>query len=210
MGPSSSRLVLSPWALFAGFSVCCTTTLDPTTLDQPDAQPGGANSGGQANIGCPDASETGGAGFVSCVNLSPCLSVGGAEEYILCQHNLSYDAAAFECGLRGGHLVEIDSAEENLLLAQSAEESIGTNIWLGGRRSEAYVWAWQDSQTVFWQGGRDGTPVEGVFVAWEPGEPNNTSTVSDEPEKCLALTLGDTDWNDRACSIELAFACERD
>jgi hypothetical protein len=127
---------------------------------------------------------------------------------VLCEHALSYAAAAHECRLRGGYLAEVDSIAENTLLAEIAGQTVGTNVWLGGRRGETFVWAWERSQTVFWRGERDGVPEEDVFVVWQPGEPNNSSTVSDEPEKCLALTLGDADWNDRACSIELPFACE--
>lgn len=144
------------------------------------------------------------------MDLPPCENLGERGDHILCAHELSYDAAAHECRLRGGYLVEVDSAAENVLIAAAAGQTVRTNVWLGGRRSEAFVWAWENSQTVFWRGDSNGTPEEDVFVAWEPGEPNNTSTVSDEPEKCLVLTLGDIDWNDRACSLELPFACELD
>lgn len=150
----------------------------------------------------------GGATFSSCVELRPCTSVGEGGDHLLCEHALPYEAASLECELRGGHLAEVDSEAENLLLAAIAGQTVGTNVWLGGTRSETHVWAWEHSQIVFWRGGSDGTPEEDVFVIWQPGEPNNSSTVSDEPEKCLALTLGDADWNDRACSLELPFACE--
>lgn len=106
--------------------------------------------------------------------------------------------------------MEVNSEAENLLVAGAARQTVGTNVWLGGKRSEAFVWAWEDSQIVFWRGEEGGTPEDGVFVTWQPGEPNNSSTVSDESEKCLALTLGEVDWNDRACSLELPFACEMD
>jgi len=33
--------------------------------------------------------------------------------------------------------------------------------------------------------------------------------VVDEPERCLALTPEGNDWNDRACSLSLPYACER-
>lgn len=157
-----------------------------------------------------DCSESEDASFLTCADLPPCSQLGEEGNHILCAHELSYDAASHECRLRGGHLAEVDSAGENALIAQAAEQTVGTNVWLGGRRSETFVWAWEHSQIVFWSGDRNGTPEENVFVAWEPGEPNNTSTVSDEPEKCLVLTLGDIDWNDRACSLELPFACEID
>lgn len=194
-----------------GVSLCCwgcTTTLDPTTLESSSSQD--PEPMVPPPTGCSEDNGLGGASFSSCVDLQPCENLGERGDHILCAHELSYDAAAHECRLRGGYLVEVDSAAENVLIAAAAGQTVRTNVWLGGRRSEAFVWAWENSQTVFWRGDSNGTPEEDVFVAWEPGEPNNTSTVSDEPEKCLVLTLGDIDWNDRACSLELPFACELD
>lgn len=177
----------------------CTTTLDPTTHDMSEPEP---------EPGCYEAEGMGGASFASCADLPPCALLGDDGAHVICAHRLSYDAASHECRLRGGHLVEIDSAEENQLVAETVGATVGTNVWLGGRRTEAFVWAWERTQRVFWRGEEVGTPEVGVFVTWQPGEPNNSSTVSDEPEKCLALTLGDVDWNDRACSLELPFVCE--
>lgn len=203
-------LILSSSAVFliscTFFLNSCTTTLDPTTLDSPAQEEPEPVVPEPPLCGAQEA--LGGATFSSCVDLTPCEVVGEAGRHLLCAHELSYDAASHECRLRGGYLVEIDSAEENALVAVAAGQAVGTNVWLGGRRSETFVWAWEYSQTVFWRGDRNGVPEENVFVAWEPGEPNNTSTVSDEPEKCLVLTLGDVDWNDRACSLQLPFACE--
>lgn len=193
----------------------CTTTLDPTTLDtseagtdpepepEPEPEPGPDL---EPEPGCYQGE--GGSTFANCADLPACSLLGEDGSHLICEHRLSYDAASHECRLRGGHLVEIDSAEENQLIAETVEATVGTNVWLGGRRSEAFVWAWERSQIVFWRGEEAGMPEDGVFVTWQPMEPNNSSTVSDEPEKCLAFTLGDADWNDRACSLELAFVCE--
>lgn len=192
----------------------CTTTLDPTSLEPSPSQeptdPEPLDPVDPPPPGCYEGEGLGGATFSTCVDLPPCETVGDDGGHLLCPHALSHDAAAHECHLRGGYLAEVDSEAENTLIARAAEQTVGTNVWLGGRRSETFVWAWERSQTVFWRGDRDGTPVDDIFVAWAPGEPNNTSTVSDEPEKCVALTLGGSDWNDRACSLELPFACELD
>jgi hypothetical protein len=32
--------------------------------------------------------------------------------------------------------------------------------------------------------------------------------VSTEQERCLALTLGGNDWNDRVCALALGYVCE--
>jgi len=177
-------------------SAACTTTLDPTTWEPPPS-------------GCVEPPGAAGAAFSSCADLPPCTSVGAEGAHLLCSHALAYDAAAHECELRGGQLAEIDSEAENLAVAEAAG-AVGTNVWLGGRRDEAFVWTWTRSAIVFWRGEEAGVPEAGVFVNWQPGEPNNDSTVLDEPEKCLALTLGEVDWNDRACSLKLPFVCEVD
>ena len=182
----------------------CTTTLDPTTLETGPSDPEPIDP----PVGCAEEDGMAGATFSSCVELEPCSSVGQEEDYLLCSHTLSYEAASHECRLRGGYLAEVNSEAENRLLADAANQTVGTNVWLGGKRSETFVWAWEQSQIVFWRGERDGTPEENVFVVWQADEPNNSSTVSDEPEKCLALTSEDADWNDRACSLDLPFACE--
>ncbi len=210
-------------ALLGVASANCTTTLDPTTLEPGGEEPGAGAPGGDAStdedpvepdVTSPDpapggCTEAAGAAFLSCADLPVCTGVGDDGRRLLCSHALAYDAAAHECELRGGHLAEVDSAEENLLIAEAAGV-IGTNVWLGARRDEAFVWTWTESGVVFWRGEEAGAPEAGVFVAWQPGEPNNSSTVLDEPEKCLALTLGDVDWNDRACSLLLPFVCELD
>lgn len=204
----------------------CTTTLDPTTLepgaevpstgdpttDEPATDEPAADvptgTGGTPG-GCDEPAGMAGSAFSSCADLPACTLVGTEGTLLLCSHKLAHDAAAHECELRGGYLAEVNSAEENLLIAEAAGVT-GTNVWLGGRRDETFVWAWEVSGVVFWRGEEAGTPEAGVFVTWQPGEPNNESTVLDEPEKCLALTLGDVDWNDRACSILLPFLCEAD
>lgn len=186
---------ISPLRLAASFGASaflmpgCSVVLDPTTFSVETSMGGGAGASGE-----------------DVVELPVCVSV--EESLVLCEHALSRPAAAYECELRGGYLVEIESAEENERVAQLAGETVGTNVWLGGTRTESFVWSWEHSGAVFWSGERDGSPEGTAFVNWAPDEPNNNSTVLDEAEKCLVLTLGGADWNDRACSLELPFACE--
>lgn len=202
-----------PWdhrasLLGALLSSCTTTTLDPSDkgFTAPDGSAGASSdsSGGtpSGSAGASNAPEPNG------VELPPCEAL--PEGRLLCGRPLAFAAAAYDCSLRGGYLAEIDSAAENEAVALAAGQAVGTNVWLGGTRTVDFVWAWGTSSAIFWTGGSDGTPEDGVYVNWAPGEPNNRSTVSDEPEKCLALTLGGNDWNDRACSLELPYACELD
>lgn len=131
------------------------------------------------------------------------------SQYWMCATPASFADAAASCRERGAALARISSEEENDFLAADATISDSqTNLWIGGVSDADRVWRWPDA-TVFWTGLSTGSAPAGVYANWKPGEPNDTSTVVDEPERCAALTLFDTQWNDRACSLELSYFCER-
>jgi hypothetical protein len=168
------------------FFVACTTTLDPTVWVGED---GGAG--------------TGGAPLATCS-----LAVGGGSEYVICPEPLDFNAAAADCERRSASLAAVGSADEDDFIATSVYGLISGNLWLGGLRDDEHAWSWPDG-TIFWRGGRDGMAEGDAYVRWQPGEPNDASTVTTDPESCLALTLGGNDWNDRACSLSLPYVCER-
>jgi hypothetical protein len=93
-------------------------------------------------------------------------------------------------------------------LARAGNAGAQSNLWIGGRRDDEHVWSWPDAE-IFWTGLVNGAAPPNVYTNWQPGEPNNHSTVSDEPEECAALTLFDSTWKDRACSLALSYFCER-
>ncbi len=178
------------WALvtLAGTTLlACTTTLDPSVL-----------VGGEDGGGAPDGGEP----------LAPCtLFTSGGSEYLFCPGRLTYSAAAADCALRNATLCSVASADENDFFAATSAPLAADDWWLGGYRDDAFVWRWPDG-TPFWRGGPDGMPETGAFADWKPGEPNNASTTSPDPERCLALTPAG-DWNDRACVLLLPYVCER-
>jgi hypothetical protein len=131
------------------------------------------------------------------------------KEYVICEAPLEHAAAERDCQLREGHLVAVESAEENDALAETVFALPSRNIWLGGTRNDDFVWSWP-SGAIFWRGGKDGAAEDGAFAHWQPGEPNNSSSQGGEPEACLALTAEGIDWNDRSCELALAYACELD
>jgi hypothetical protein len=172
------------WSCWACFSAC-TTTLDPTVVVGDD----GARDGGAP--------------------LATCSLVRGVgSEYVICPEPLDYAAAAADCEVRGVSLAAVGSAEEDDFIGASVYGIISGNLWLGGARDDDYVWSWPDG-AIFWRGGREGAAEGDAYVRWQPGEPNDSSTVTTDPESCLALTLGGNDWNDRACSLRLPYVCER-
>jgi hypothetical protein len=165
----------------------CTTVLDPThRVPASDASPG-----------------------LDPVASSDCTQVeGAANTFWICESPLaSYDRATEGCRARGAELAPVRSPEENSLLAsRSRELSTHTNLWIGGTRDDEQVWRWSDG-TEFWRGLVAGSAPPDVYVNWQSGEPNNISTVIDEPERCAALALFDEGWRDRACSLELSYVC---
>ena len=174
-------------ALFgAGFSaLACSSTLEPTLA----LEGGAAGEGGYDLPLCTSAESDG-------------------RRYDLCPTLLAFDAAAHDCSLRGATLAAIGSETENSFVATSAYSVVDTNLWIGGRRGEDDAWRWLD-ESVFWRGSDGGELEPGAFAIWQPGEPNDGSTVSTDPERCLALTLDGNDWNDRVCAVSLPYVCER-
>jgi hypothetical protein len=176
----------APYIVVVLAALACTTTLDPSIeLGEDD---GSAGTGGQPVANCE-------------------LFTSETKEYLMCPERLSQEAAAADCERRDASLVAVESAEENAFVATNSELVTMGDWWLGGTRDDAFVWSWPDG-AVFWRGGPDGMAETGAFVRWKPGEPNNSSTTSPDPERCLALTPAD-DWNDRACALRVPYICER-
>jgi Lectin C-type domain len=137
------------------------------------------------------------------------LEILGAE-YALCEAPLDHESAEQDCELRGARLAALGSVDEDEAVANEIFSIVTSgNVWLGGTRTDDFVWSWPDG-TVFWRGGRTGEAEPGAFVSWQPQEPNNSSSTDGGPEACLALTAEGADWNDRACSLQLPYVCESD
>jgi hypothetical protein len=131
------------------------------------------------------------------------------SQYWICAAVASFDDAAADCRKRGSALATISSVEENAFLAAAANYlGTQTNLWIGGSSDAERVWRWPGGD-VFWTGLSTGASPGGLYANWKAGEPNDSSTVVDEPERCAALTLFDSQWNDRACSLALSYFCER-
>jgi hypothetical protein len=169
--------------------LACSQQLDPTL--SVAAQGGGGADPADGDSACRELSLSGRT-FLTCVGPPA-----------------TFTEAARDCERRGGTLARIASDAENTALStQAAEAGAQSNLWIGGRRDDEHVWSWPDAE-IFWTGLVDGAAPPNVYTNWQPGEPNNHSTVSDEPEECAALTLFDATWKDRACSLALSYFCER-
>lgn len=189
-------------ALGAAVLAGCSVTLDPVVYHGPDVT--------QPDVNEPESPvftpEDGDAGATPV--LQACTMFRSAtHEYELCPQPLTWLAAENDCSVRGAALASVESAAENDLIVSFAA-ALGTNVWLSGTRDDDLVWRWATGE-VFWRGDSTGATEGGVYAKWAPGEPNDDSTVSTDPERCLVLTLGASDWNDRVCSLELPYVCER-
>ncbi|XP_053743831.1 asialoglycoprotein receptor 1-like [Synchiropus splendidus] len=93
-----------------------------------------------------------------------------------------------ECENLNGHLVIIDSKQENDFVSKFFQ-----HIWIGlSDRDKEGKWKWVD-----------GTALTGTNY-WASGEPNN----ADSNEDCAELLRDSKEWNDVPCGQTLSFVCE--
>lgn len=116
-------------------------------------------------------------------------SAFGGHNYAFCGAVDSATAAYQKCQALGMQLASIESKMENDYLAGKIKSA----SWLGASDElEEGEWRWVSSTLVFW----DGKKVDGMYVNWIDGQPNNMDN-SGAPENCLVLTA--SGWNDIAC-----------
>lgn len=107
--------------------------------------------------------------FASATHAIPVTWDGNGNTYDIFtyDYSLTWDEARALAEAKGGHLVTITSAEENVFVADLvADQGIGDlqRYWLGGYQPypnvDESVWAWV-------------TGEEWDYTNWAPGEPNN-------------------------------------
>jgi hypothetical protein len=104
-----------------------------------------------------------------------------------------HDAVAY-CEQVGGHLVTINSPEENQFVFELAP-----NTWLGATDEEVEgTWRWVTNE-----------PFD--YVNWAPNEPSNWSPSDELPEHYLTFWGGEyPEWNDVPDVATLPFVCEHE
>ena len=123
------------------------------------------------------------------------------NKYELFNIKMTWQQAKSECERRGGHLVYINSSEENELVTGLAE-GFKYYIWLGAtdEQREGY-WYWTNGDML-------------SYSNWNSGEPNN-SAAEGGPENYLQLLVSGESkgkWNDSANNSDTVagFVCEYD
>jgi gliding motility-associated-like protein len=102
-------------------------------------------------------------------------------------------------GLKG-YLATITSEAENNFIWEKTK-GVG---WIGASDSAVEgVWRWvtgPEAGTQFWQGGANGSPVNGMYSNWNNGEPNNVQKTWGEDEDYAHINMNPNakprSWND--------------
>jgi VCBS repeat-containing protein len=106
---------------------------------------------------------------------------------------ISWQSAAAAAVAAGGYLATVTAEEEN----NTVFSLVGNNVaWLGGSdEGREGQWQWMtgpESGTTFWL---NGSPVNGAYVSWDSGEPNNLLNED------YLVTWGNGTWNDLADNV---------
>ena len=161
-----------------GAGDACDNCADAPNADQSDTDHG--------RFDCGDAA--------ACEAATNCTSIdNGVDDgfYLYCRgvdERRSWRDARARCETVGGHLVTIDTEDENRRFAVVDEDTwIGLQDFDFHRR---YTWL-------------DGTPLD--YTNWANGQPNGSGD-----NNCVSLLRGSLAWNDLACGGLKAFLCEPD
>ncbi|KAL0961974.1 hypothetical protein UPYG_G00334080 [Umbra pygmaea] len=129
----------------------------------------------------------------------------GGKCYFFSNEKMIWNKSRDQCVSKGGHLVIINSHEEQIFLFSRTKQLI---YWIGMTDLVTEgEWLWVDNtplnQTgvIFWAQRHDGTK----------SEPDNWTQENPLGEHCAALRSGDTDipvWVDTSCRDWRLFVCE--
>ncbi|XP_055345944.1 macrophage mannose receptor 1-like [Paramacrobiotus metropolitanus] len=142
--------------------------------------------------GCPSSWQTN-ADMPSCYKgyVSPYSATSGAKVNW-------YQAEEFCRRFRGGHLVSIDTEEENrfieyTVLSYGQGFSSAHQYWIGMKENEnnEYRWEWSD-----------GSPITGEY--WHQSEQHHSADVVD----CAAINWSNGKWVKQTCQVANGYVCE--
>ncbi len=123
----------------------------------------------------------------------------------------TWERARTYCVTRGKVLVHLETeAETKFVYAALAELDLGGDAWMGATDRVEDKWSWEGTtmlDTVLFYDDKTEKVVDGFFVDWREGEPNDGGN-----EDCGVLedqNDGTYLWDDRSCSEDLElFVCE--
>ena len=118
----------------------------------------------------------------------------GDNCYLLSSVAMGWDDAWEHCSSKGGHLLEVDNADETDFLVKKYKAQ--HTVWVGGNDKETEgVFMWQTSKR---------TITTNLFY---PGEPNNKGEEDCVQLYCNSARVGRL--NDGKCATKIKFICEK-
>lgn len=132
----------------------------------------------------------------------------GGHAYKFCSFGREFTAAQADCVAQGMRLVRIDSDAENKWVYTTKNAKGFMSTWIGASDGPADArdgdWRWTDN-VPFWTGRGAGSPVGGLFNAWNTGaqEPNQNGN-----EDCAGYWYMDETWADLGCTDANKYVCE--
>lgn len=140
----------------------------------------------------------------ACPNQCTPIANSDGRVYLFCKQGAAWSNAGTICANQEMQLARVDDATERNWLYTQRLATFGavSESWIGANDiAVENEWRWAD-ETQFWQGRSNGAVIDGLYVAWRGGEPNN-----DNNEDCAVLRAND--WDDRPCGLGYRFICER-
>ncbi|KAL3837194.1 hypothetical protein ACJMK2_022565 [Sinanodonta woodiana] len=125
----------------------------------------------------------------------PCISIDVRGHcYQIVDTNTTWATASRICKEKDGHLIFIETAEEQQVIKDQMQKRNFTAValWIGSANVHA-------DDGPRWDNGESFT-----YVNWAKGEPNNKQYV----EKCAEISTSDFTWNDQWCSNQKGYICE--
>lgn len=155
-------------------------------------------------------------------NVCPDDCIGGhfeGHDYLFCPAESSgplgrgrtWERARTYCVMRDAVLVHLETeAKTKFVYAALAKLDVSGDAWMGATDRVEDKWSWEGTtmlDTVLFYDDKTEKVVDGFYVDWREGEPNDDGT-----EDCGVLEEQDDGtylWDDRSCSEDLElFVCE--
>ena len=127
----------------------------------------------------------------------PCPSfVEGDSVYLFCNNRSSWDAAQMTCAQHDFHLASVQTIQENDFLFGEMRNQQFSDTWIGlNDQAQEGRFEWSDGSLM-------------NYTKWGNGEPNNGG--GSEDCGIILMENRQSDWDDRPCSRNYSFICERE
>ncbi|KAL3837088.1 hypothetical protein ACJMK2_022470 [Sinanodonta woodiana] len=126
----------------------------------------------------------------------PCISIDvRGHSYQIVDTNTTWATASRICKENDGHLIFIETAEEQQVIADQMQKRnfFADALWIGSSKVHA-------EEGPRWNNGENFT-----YVNWAKGEPSNPPG----EENCAEMYTKNFKWNDQSCKSRRGYICEK-